>query len=267
MRIGVLDDVQPVSRPAFTIVFRPEQSIDQFFIGLGICVINELLNLFVSRWKSDQVVGHSANQRATVSRLRTSQSFLIQLVENELVDCGLCPRMIDLGNWWADQRPIGPPIKVIDTRFLERQSLRPFCARIDPLSDHGNFVSRKWISIFGHLRFSVVWRDEINQVTLSCVSGLDISTRQRRFGVLQRELTLWLSTAMTTQTSPLQKRHHLFLEDLFCRKRIRRQHDEKRDNETRSGFRQKSLVPGMPLRGLGILRTGILANPTTEMRQ
>ena len=118
MRIGVLDDVQPVSRPAFTIVFRPEQSIDQFFIGLGICVINELLNLFVSRWKSDQVVGHSANQRATVSRLRTSQSFLIQLVENELVDCGLCPRMIDLGNWWADQRPVRPPIKVIDTRFL-----------------------------------------------------------------------------------------------------------------------------------------------------
>ena len=66
VRLAVVNDVQPVPRPALAVVRRREQSFHQLFVGLRVLVRSKRFDLLRLRRQAGQVEVESANQRAPV---------------------------------------------------------------------------------------------------------------------------------------------------------------------------------------------------------
>ncbi len=61
VRLAEMNDVEPMPRPAFAILRRREQAIDQPLIGRGIRVGDERLDLGVGRWQAHEIEIEPAN--------------------------------------------------------------------------------------------------------------------------------------------------------------------------------------------------------------
>ena len=63
MRVAVVDDVEPMTSPAFTVARRGEEFFDEFFVSQRIAVLQEYLDFSRRRREAKQVEVHAANQR------------------------------------------------------------------------------------------------------------------------------------------------------------------------------------------------------------
>jgi hypothetical protein len=59
MGVGVVDNVQPVSRPPFSVARRREQVLDFSLIGIGPIVSQECLDALRGGWKSHEIKVHT----------------------------------------------------------------------------------------------------------------------------------------------------------------------------------------------------------------
>jgi hypothetical protein len=59
MGVGVVDNVQPVPRPAFSVAWRREQVLDFPLIGVGPIVSQECLDALRSGWKPYEIKVHT----------------------------------------------------------------------------------------------------------------------------------------------------------------------------------------------------------------
>ena len=91
--VRVLDDVEPMPRPAFAVVLRIQQSIDEFFVSRAYrrCVFrlrfpHERLDFLRRRRQTDQVEVQPPNQRARLSRRRRNQLLIEQRLRDEAID-------------------------------------------------------------------------------------------------------------------------------------------------------------------------------------
>ena len=86
MRLTIVNRVQPVSSPTFSITWRRQQTVDQFFVGERRLVVHKIPHFFRSRRKTVQVVGQAPNQGTSIGLGRRRQAFLLELCQNECVD-------------------------------------------------------------------------------------------------------------------------------------------------------------------------------------
>ncbi len=114
-RVGVPDNVEPVTAPPFAVVRRGEQTVNDLcecdFVRSSI--IHESIDLSRCRRQTDQVVGDSPNQRHAVGLRGRFQSGGVELRENELIDRR--PRPVFAGD--GGQRRIAHGLKR-PVRFL-----------------------------------------------------------------------------------------------------------------------------------------------------
>ena len=78
VRVAVVDDVEPVPRPALAVVRRREQPVDQLLVGVGVAVRDERVDLLRRRRQADQVEVQPADQRAAIRLRRRRQSPLLK---------------------------------------------------------------------------------------------------------------------------------------------------------------------------------------------
>ena len=97
-RLGVAHQVEPVPGPAFAVVRRGEQPIDDLLVGAGRFVGQKGIDLGRRRRQADQVERHAAQQRALVGRRRRRQAGRFEPRQNESIDRRLDPsRVADCG--------------------------------------------------------------------------------------------------------------------------------------------------------------------------
>ncbi len=137
-------------RPSLAIVLRVQQSIDEFFIGLRIGIIDECLSLFRSGRQTDQVEVKSTNQCATIGFVDVLESLLLQPLEDERVNRGSHPGIAGLRDSGPFNRLERPPVEVAYPRFFQSRFSRPIRATTDPLADGFYFRGGKRIGVFGH---------------------------------------------------------------------------------------------------------------------
>ena len=155
------DDVQPVSTPSFTVMWRGQQAIDQFFISFRIRIVDERFDVLRSWRQPDQVVRCATNQRAAV-RWRVQSKFLIsEFRTNEFVDrsrhtpCAVrywlvVARLVvvrlvvvRLGHMECAcyfQRLQRPPRRIGLRLLFDHNAVGPLRSLIDPLTQPGHFI-------------------------------------------------------------------------------------------------------------------------------
>ena len=150
VRVAVVDDVEPVPGPAFTVSGRGQQPVDEFLVGRGISVGNEGIH-FLGRWRqARQVKREPADERAAVGDRRRREFLLGERRANEEVD-GV-PFGLDACNrrerFHADRhsrlrdrlpRPVVEP-RIADGCGGRIVGAGPGCIRIDPGSDGGDLI-------------------------------------------------------------------------------------------------------------------------------
>ena len=81
-------DIQPVPRPAFAIVRRRQQTVDEIFVGLVGWICQEFRNLLGSGRKSEQIETQPSDQRAFVGLWRTLKACVLQPCIHKRIDGG-----------------------------------------------------------------------------------------------------------------------------------------------------------------------------------
>ena len=94
IRFGIANEIEPVPRPAFSIVRRCQQPFDHLLKGVGRFVVHKGLRLCRSWGQSDQVERHPSNQRSSVRRRSGLKSLLLEFCEQECIDRRLHPVLI-----------------------------------------------------------------------------------------------------------------------------------------------------------------------------
>ena len=61
------DDIQPVLRHLFAIVWACQQAVNEIFVGVRRLVVDESLNFGIGRWEAGQVKGQAPDEGAAVS--------------------------------------------------------------------------------------------------------------------------------------------------------------------------------------------------------
>ena len=84
--VRISGGVEPVSAPAFSIMGRGEQVIDEVFPGFGRRVIDEGLDLFGSWGESDEIEVGAADERRAVGIGRESESEGLHFLHEQCVD-------------------------------------------------------------------------------------------------------------------------------------------------------------------------------------
>ncbi len=84
--VGVVGHVKPVARPVFAVVRRGEESLDQFFIGIGSRVGHEGLRFLGGGWEPQQVEAKPTDQSSAVGLGIGREPFLFELRQDERID-------------------------------------------------------------------------------------------------------------------------------------------------------------------------------------
>ena len=164
VRLRVAHEIEPVPSPAFAVVGRCQQAVDQAFPGVGPLVPLEGLDLLERRRQSGQVVARPPDQRPAVGGRRRLEAGRLDLREQEVVDRVERPvRVGDGRDVRPFERPHGPPFPV-GVRDLEgvlgRRDLRELVlvaaergAELHPLADRlevrvGQPARRRHLQLF-----------------------------------------------------------------------------------------------------------------------
>src|SRR5262249_15280415 len=92
VRLGEVDNVHPVSRPALAVSRRCEETLDDALIGIGTLVGEKGVNVFGGRRQAGQVGGDTAQESAAIRLGGRGQLARSEFFENEEVDW--CPRPV-----------------------------------------------------------------------------------------------------------------------------------------------------------------------------
>ena len=84
--VRIACEVEPVSAPAFAVLRRREQAIDQAFVGVRRLVVRERIGFVGSRWQAGQIEADAANQRSRVGERRGRKAMLFPLCREEAID-------------------------------------------------------------------------------------------------------------------------------------------------------------------------------------
>ena len=94
MGLRVVNRVQPVSGPAFTVSGRGQQPIHDGLIGVRRCVGQEARHLLRGGWQADQVEKDAPQQGPLVRGRAWMERVLLKSGQNEQVDRGARPGLI-----------------------------------------------------------------------------------------------------------------------------------------------------------------------------
>ena len=101
--VGVAREVEPLARPAFTVMGRGEELVHELFVGVGARILHEGVGLFRRGRKTDQIKIQPAAKREPVRFVGGKQFFLLHPLQHKGVD-GVARREVGCGHaGWRDQ--------------------------------------------------------------------------------------------------------------------------------------------------------------------
>ena len=107
--VGVVSHVEPRPGPAFPVVRRGQQTIDDPLVGTGTLVLDERRDLAGGRRQPDQVQRDATNQRLATGNRRRDDPLTDQLSKHEQIDRVPGPRSPSSGrNVRTNDRTVGP---------------------------------------------------------------------------------------------------------------------------------------------------------------
>ena len=148
-RVGIPSDIQPMSSPAFAVMRRRQQPLDDPLERIGRLIRFKVRDLVHRRRQPDQIEGRSTQQRPLVGTRRRSQFCLDQLRQHEPINRRLRPHpkiVRTARHRRLDNRLKGP---VLLRRFPNRiarrlrRVLRPERPAPDPFRQRLHLVSRQ----------------------------------------------------------------------------------------------------------------------------
>ena len=89
--VGIADEIEPVSRPAFAIGGAIEKLIDKLFPCIGAVVVEKVFNLFVVWWETGDFEGESAQEGEAIGFGGGSQFLAEHGIEDKSVDIVAAP--------------------------------------------------------------------------------------------------------------------------------------------------------------------------------
>src|SRR6185503_4155736 len=113
MRVPVMDDIKPVAGPAFAIMRRRKELVDQMFVSLWIRISDKTLDLFRSRRKTQQIKIDTANECAAVCAGRWGDVFGFEFCNNKAIDGILAGFTFDFGNRRTNRTLERPPLRTV----------------------------------------------------------------------------------------------------------------------------------------------------------
>ena len=108
--IGIAGHIEPVPRPALSIMRRGQQAVYHLCKRIGTVVGKERLHFLRRRGQPGQIECRAADQRALVGGRRRLQAFLFERAQNESVDRRLDPRGILHGRRFRRHRRYEGPV-------------------------------------------------------------------------------------------------------------------------------------------------------------
>ena len=219
VRVGVPRQVQPASGPAFAILRRREQPIDQPFVSIRRRIVDELVCFCRRRRNADQIEKHSPRERIPIHPRGRLEALRLEPTQHEVVD---------------PIAPIARPTHITDFRRCrlvrcDERPMRPILGSVrDPTFED--------VALFGAQLELRGWRRHVLLVAVRQVDAakqladLRMAGHNRPLATLRRSdrrvthiqpqaaLPLRIVRAVTLETKPSQDRPHLPLE----RRRLRR---------------------------------------------
>ena len=188
--------IQPVARPALTVVRIRKHSFHKLAVSLRIRIRDKRTDVFRSRRQAEHVEGDPSNQFCS-GRLRIGRQRVIrELLENESIDSVGDPRIVSR-RWLARADRLKRPMIRLH-RFVVCRTIRPWPHRtlIDPGLQQLNFIFRQLIRLIRrHSLAGFSAADQFHQMTMLTVSCDDgrlsgISAAQHRRSTIQPQMTL-----------------------------------------------------------------------------
>src|SRR5205807_8426373 len=116
MRVTVINDIQPVPRPALAVLRARKQAIHETLIRVRGFIIKKQVDFIRSRRQANQIEIEPPDQRAAVSLLGRGEPFFAQLGEDEVVDRIASTSFVpdgQLRHWGSNERLERPPVTTI----------------------------------------------------------------------------------------------------------------------------------------------------------
>ena len=140
VRIAVAGQVEPVPGPAFAVVGRRQQPIDESLVSVGPAVGEEIGDFLRRRRQADEIEADPANQGRAIGLGRRRQLVLPQPGEDEAVDRVADPRIIaDIGKRGPGDR-LERPVVAVDVSRDDDFVLRDNGAGIDPAANRRDLL-------------------------------------------------------------------------------------------------------------------------------
>ena len=166
VRVGVAGDVEPVAAPAFAVVGRGEEPVDDPGEGVGALVGQEVLDLGFRRGQADQVERGAAEKRAPVGWRHRREAAFLEARQDEAIEGMADPVLVlDVGQrrvFDPPERPVFAAGAVVERLGGSRgdHRLLPAGARVgsaapDPLLEVGDDVRRQ-LAVRRHLGETLV---------------------------------------------------------------------------------------------------------------
>ena len=182
--VAVVDDVEPVTRPSFTVARRREQPIDEPLVGLGIRVDHERVHLLGRRRQAREVERHAAHERATVRDGRGLETRAGEPLPDEGVDrvavgfhARKMPEGVDAGR--HRRRDDRLPRPVVEPRIAGHRIIRgrfvsgPRGTGVDPADERPHVVRRERLPVGRHPLLAIRGRDPPHQFARRSLAGHD----------------------------------------------------------------------------------------------
>ena len=216
VRLAVVNDVQPVPRPALAVLRRREQSFHQLLVSLRVLVRRERLDLVRLRRQADEIEIHAANQRPPLRFRRLAKSFLAEFRDHERIHRvhHSCPAGFHCGHRRLHERFERPPVGLVHRLANLARDLFPVPLRalINPRAQKSNLPGRESLplALGRHLHVRHQSRDVMHERTFGAVAGDDvhavIATGQCMGARVEAEPVLRFLRSVTLHAGGLEQR-------------------------------------------------------------
>ena len=210
--VGVVREIEPVTRPVLAKMWRGKQTLDEIFVGAGRGVGEEFSNLFGRGREAGEVEAEAANERGFVGLGRGGDGLFFEAREDEVVDGRANPRGVrDAGRRGADGRFEGPMLEL--AAIVSRGVVGPRRAGIDPRAEDADVARREWRAFARHEFAGHRAADVVDEAALGALAGNDdaaIVAAGEGFGfVIETQAVLLFGGAVTGVTFRGEQRLHV----------------------------------------------------------
>ena len=168
-----MDRVQPMSRPAFAVTRRREQSVNKLFVSALAFVAKKVFDLVRRGRQAGQIKTQSPDQSAPIRFRRRRHFFRFEFGQHKQIN--RIARPILVFHLW--QRGTGsgfetPPIGFVG-RLGDGGFVGPGCALINPRAQKSNLLRRQPPAFFWHDQIFFQSSDEMNHPAFGAATGND----------------------------------------------------------------------------------------------